>query len=114
MVKVNFQETGFEIDLEGIEKMEAFKSKLFVPYDHLTGVDDDANDIRIGLKLVGTSLGQNHYDYGRFETSEGYGFYAMKNKSNAFAIHLMNDKYSVIVLDVENKEDVIEQLRDHM
>ena len=44
MVKISFQTDGFELDLEGIEKFEAMKKKLFIPYSHIEKVDDDAND----------------------------------------------------------------------
>ncbi len=56
MVSLNFSTDGFEVDLEGIEKAEAFKRKLFIPYSHLVRVDDNAEELKLGLKLGGTSL----------------------------------------------------------
>ncbi len=87
MVSVVFQDEGFEIDLHGIEKVEALKSRLFVPYSCVESVEEDVGDLKVGWKIAGAGLGQN-YDVGRFETSEGYGFFVMRNRSESFAIHL--------------------------
>lgn len=113
MVTVDFQAEGFEIDLHGVEKVEAIKSKLFVPYANVDSVEEEVGDLRVGWKVAGAGLGQN-YDVGRFETNEGYGFFVMRKRSESFVIHLKDFKYSVIVLDLDNKEEVIEQIRSHI
>ncbi len=41
MVKLNFTDTGMEIDLEGIEKFLAVKSKLSIPYNHIVNVEEN-------------------------------------------------------------------------
>lgn len=113
MVTVEFRDDELEIDLHGIEKFEAFKSKILVPYKNIVSVDDTVGDLRVGFKLGGTGLGQN-YDYGRFETSEGYGFYAMRKRSEAFVIHLNDFAYKVIVLDLDNRQEVIDEIRSRI
>lgn len=113
MVSVEFKEDGMEIDLHGLEKLAAMKEKLFVPYENITAVDDSVGDLRITWKVAGSGFGQN-YDYGRFETNEGYGFYVMRKRDDAFVIHLANFKYRFIVLDLDNRQEVIDELRSHI
>lgn len=114
MVKVVFDVNGFNVELQGGEIFAAFKEKLFIPYEHIAKIDDNADELRIVMKVAGASLGQNTYDFGRFETNEGYGFYAMRRKEDAFAIHLTDERYKVLVLDVDDKEGTINELRSHM
>ena len=114
MVKLLFKEDGFEVDLTGLEKFSALKGKLFIPYSNLSSVDESVGDIHIRTRLGGTSLGEEGYNYGRFQTTEGYGFYAMKSKEKAFVIHLVNNEYNFIALEVEDKEEAIKELRSHI
>ncbi len=113
MVSVDFQDEGMEIDLHGVEKLEAMKRKLFVPYANIESVDDTVEDLRVGWKVAGTGLGQN-YDFGRFETNEGYGFFVMRSRADAFVIHLHDFAYKVIVLDLDNRQEVIDEIRSRI
>lgn len=113
MVTVDFKDDGLEIDLHGIEKLEAVKSRVFVPYANIDSVDDSVGDLRVGFKVAGAGLGQN-WDFGRFETSDGYGFFAMRNRSEAFVIHLSNFAYKIIVLDLDNREEVIGEIKSRI
>ncbi|MCL5433539.1 MAG: hypothetical protein M1538_00990 [Candidatus Marsarchaeota archaeon] len=110
MVKLNFKDNDIEIDLEGIEKILAIKKRLIIPYNHIISVDDDAEKVKAYLRVGGTALGHRHYDYGRFITNEGLGFYIMKNKDRAFAIHLKDEKYNVIVLELDDNASIISQI----
>ncbi len=114
MVRIQFLEDEFEIDLEGIEKFEAVKRELRIPYSCISRVDDTAGDVYGGLRLMGTRLTQNMYDFGRFTTKEGEGFFAFRKRENAFAIHLINNKYGIIIIETENREQAIEELRAKM
>ncbi|MCL4411024.1 hypothetical protein M1452_00585 [Candidatus Marsarchaeota archaeon] len=107
MVKLNFKDNGIEIDLEGIEKILAIKNRLFIPYEHIINVDSNAEKVKAYLRVGGTALGHRHYDYGRFLTNEGKGFYVMKDKSKAFAIHLKDEPYNVIVLELDDNTSII-------
>ena len=111
MVKIQFLENEFEIDLEGIEKFEAVKSKLLIPYSCISRVEDTAGEVYGGFRLMGTRVTQNKYDFGRFTTKEGEGFFAYRKRENAFAIHLVNNKYGIIIVETENREQAIDELR---
>ncbi|MCL5122829.1 MAG: hypothetical protein M1279_02575 [Candidatus Marsarchaeota archaeon] len=110
MVKLEFKDSGIEIDLEGIEKILAIKNRLFIPYGHIINVDDNAEKVKAYLRVGGTALGHRHYDYGRFITNEGKGFYVMKDKDKAFAIHLRDEPYNVIVLELDDNASMISQI----
>lgn len=114
MAKLNFTDTGIEIDLEGIEKFLTIKSKLSIPYNHIVNVEENAENVKAYLRVGGTALGHRHYDYGRFITNEGKGFYVMKDKNKAFAIHLKNDAYSVIVLELEDNFTAIKEINKRL
>lgn len=114
MVKIQFLEDEFEIDMEGIEEFEAIKRKLLIPYSCIQRVDDTAEDVYGNFKIIGTRVTQNMYDFGRFTTKEGEGFFAYRKRENAFAIHLVNNKYGVIVIELENREQAIDELRARM
>ena len=114
MVKIQFLEDEFEIDLEEIEILETVKRKLKIPYSCINRVDDTAGDVYGGFKLIGTRVTQNMYDFGRFTTKEGEGFFAYRKRENAFAIHLVNNKYKIIIIETENREQAIDELRARM
>lgn len=114
MVKIQFLETEFELDMEGLEEFEAFKKKLRIPYTSIKNVEDTAGDVFGKFKIMGTRLTQNSHDYGSFTTDEGEGFFAYKTRENAFAIHLTNNQYGIIIIELENREQVIDELRSRM
>ena len=112
MVKLNLKDNGMEIDLEGIEKVLAIKNRLFIPYEHITSVDDNAEKVKAYLRVGGTALGRRHYDYGRFLTNEGKGFYIVKDKDKAFAIHLKDEPYNVIVIELDDNASAISLINE--
>ncbi len=114
MAKLNFTDTGIEIDLQGIEKFLAIKSKLSIPYNHIVNVEENAESVKAYLRIGGTALGHRHYDYGRFLTNDGKGFYVMKHKDRAFAIHLKDDTYNVIVLELNDNAAVIKEINKRL
>ena len=76
MVKIQFLENEFELDMEGLEEFEAFKKKLRIPYTSIKNVEDTAGDVFGKFKIMGTRLTQNSHDYGSFTTDEGEGFFS--------------------------------------
>lgn len=102
------------MDLEGIEKVEALKGRLFIPYSHVRSIDDSADGLIATLRLGGTSLGPGGLHYGRFETSEGYGFLAFREKDRAFVVHLSDDRYSVLALEPEDRDGALAGLRSRL
>ncbi|MGC8694341.1 MAG: hypothetical protein ACP5RI_01850 [Candidatus Micrarchaeia archaeon] len=114
MVTLDFKDTGIEINLKGIEKILAIKNRLFIPYEHIIKVDENAENIKAYLRVGGTALGPRHYDYGRFMTNEGLGFYIIKNKDNAFAIYLKDEKYKVIVLELDDNITAINKIKEKL
>ena len=97
-----------------VEEFEAFKKKLRIPYTSIKNVEDTAGDVFGKFKIMGTRLTQNSHDYGSFTTDEGEGFFAYKTRENAFAIHLTNHQYGIIIIELENREQVINELRSRM
>ena len=114
MVKIQFLEDEFELDMEGVEELEAVKKKLRIPYSSIRRVDDTAGDVFGRFKIIGTRLTQNSHDFGRFTTDEGEGFFAYRMRENAFAIHLANNRYGIIIVELENREQAINELRSRM
>ncbi|MGC8537906.1 MAG: hypothetical protein ACP5MZ_02895 [Candidatus Micrarchaeia archaeon] len=114
MVAIGFKDSGIEIDLQGIEKFIAIKSKLFIPYEHIESVNDNADEVKRYLRVGGTAIGYSHSLFGRFTTNEGLGFFVVRDKKKAFAINLVNEPYKVIVLELDNNEDAISKLRERI
>ncbi len=111
MVTLNFKSSGIEIDLEGLEKIAAMKGKLFIPYDHITNVEENADSVKRYLKAGGTALGYSHDLFGRFTTNDGLGFFVVRDMKKAFAIHLTDEAYKVIVLQLHDNANAVAELR---
>ncbi|EFD92870.1 MAG: hypothetical protein BJBARM5_0375 [Candidatus Parvarchaeum acidophilus ARMAN-5] len=114
MVEIKFNDDSFEIDLHGLEELGAMKRKLVIPYANIDEVDENAEKVQRYLKVAGASLGVNNNLYGRFTTNYGLGFFVVKNRENAFAMHLKNETYKVVVLEVADKNEVIKTLKSHI
>lgn len=114
MVELKFNDDSVEIDLQGAEEFLAVKRKLIIPYANIEKVDDNADQVQRYMKIVGSAFGVDNHLYGRFTTNDGMGFFVMKRKENAFAIHLRNENYKVIVIELADNSEAIRTLRSHI
>ena len=114
MVKLAFNDDSVEIDLQGAEEFLAIKKRLIIPYANIEKVDDNADQVQRYLKVAGAAFGVNNHIYGRFTTNDGLGFYVVKEKKNSFAIHLRNEIYKVIVIELADNSEAIQTLRSHI
>lgn len=114
MVEITFTDDSVEFDLHGAEEFLAIKKRLVIPYANIEKVDDNADQVQRYLKVAGSAFGVDNHLYGRFTTNDGLGFFVLKKKENAFAIHLKNESYKVIVIEVADKDEAIRTLRSHI
>lgn len=114
MVEIRFNDDSAEIDLHGAEEFLAVKKQLVIPYTNIETVDDNADEVHRYMKVLGSAFGVDNHLYGRFTTNDGLGFFVLKKEENAFAIHLRNESYKVIVIEVADKDEAIRTLRSHI
>lgn len=114
MVEITFNDDSAEIDLHGAEEFLAIKKRLVIPYANIEKVDDNADQVKRYLKVAGSAFGVDNHLYGRFTTNDGLGFFVVRKKENAFAIHLRNEDFKVIVLEVGDNSEAIRTLRSHI
>lgn len=114
MVEIKFNTDTVEFDLQGAEEFLAIKKRLVIAYANIEKVEDNADQVQRYLKVGGSAFGVNNHLYGRFTTNDGMGFFVLKKKENAFAIHLRNETYKVIVIELANNDEAIRTLRSHI
>lgn len=113
MVNVSILSDRLRLDVEGWDKLWAFKDHLEVPLARIREVRADpaaARGFWHGWRLLGTQVpgvitAGTYYEGGRT------AFFAVHNPERAIVIELEGGEYQRLVIEVENPADVIAQLR---
>jgi hypothetical protein len=100
------------VHMEGADKLWALKSRLEIPLRHVVGARpavDEARSFSRGLKVAGTAL-PGVITAGRFYSQGELVFWDVHQAAKAIAIGLRDERYSRLVLEVENPEAEITRI----
>jgi hypothetical protein len=101
------------IDIEGTDKLWALKSRLQVPLANVAAVapaESEAREWLHGIRLGGTHI-PGVITAGRFYSHGKWVFWDMHDPAKAICIELRNEHYSKLIVEVDNPEDQISQIR---
>jgi hypothetical protein len=101
--------TDLVVNVEGPDRFWAFKSQLRIPLAHVAGSEravDEARQWFHGLRVGGTNL-PGVITAGNFIEREGWVFWDVHDPERAIAIHLHDDHYARLVIEVADPDAAI-------
>jgi len=110
MVKIKLGKEYVTFELEGAQKFLALKSLVQIP---LKNIDIISTETVKPLWLAGR-LGTHMppiFWAGTFWTREGKTFYYVRDRSKCITLKLRDHEYSKVVMEVDDKENVANNLR---
>jgi hypothetical protein len=112
MTTIDIDGSDLVLNVEGLDKLWAFKSQLRVPLAHVAGVEragEETHQWFHGLRFPGTNV-PGVVTAGTFIESEGHVFWDVHDPDSAIAIRLHDEKYVKLIVEVEDREETIEQI----
>jgi hypothetical protein len=113
MTTLTIDGTDLVVNVEGPDRFWAFKSELRIPLAHVTGSERATEEARKwfhGLRLGGTNL-PGVITAGNFIEREGWVFWDVHDPQGAIAIHLRDDHYARLVIEVADPGAAIAMVR---
>ncbi|MDR3642863.1 MAG: PH domain-containing protein [Candidatus Doudnabacteria bacterium] len=113
MIKTEIKDNILHLYVEGADKIWAFKSQLSIPLKHITGIrldEEIVNKWWRGLKLPGVNIpyvitaGTFYHDGKRI-------FWDIHHPKQAIILSLADEKYSELVIEVENPEMFMQEIQ---
>lgn len=107
MTTIELTETMLIVHVEGFDKILALKSQLEVALSHVVGAEVDPHigeefrRLFIGIKAPGTGIA-GVVRAGTWYTNEGKVFWDIHHAENAITIHLADETYNKLLIEVEN------------
>lgn len=96
--------------LEGAQKFLASKSSVRIPLKKIAGVSTEAVKPLWLAGKVGTHMPPIFWA-GTFWTMAGKTFYYVRDRSKCITLRLKDHEYIKVVMEVEDKESVAQDLR---
>jgi hypothetical protein len=113
MVDLTIADGKLKLNVEGADKLWAFKGNLEIPLEHIAGIRADAEIAHgwlHGIRMPGTSI-PGVITAGTFYQEGQRVFWDVHNADNAIVIDLQHDKYRELIVEVANPEAAVEQVR---
>jgi hypothetical protein len=114
MVRVTISGARALFEVEGMDKLWALRSQLEIPLAHIRGAYIDTEAARgwwHGIKFPGTNI-PGVLTAGTFYQSDGWVFYDVHDPDNTVVVELDHERYTRLVIEVENPPAVVAALND--
>jgi hypothetical protein len=113
MVDISITDDQLHLEVKGLDKLWAFKGKLEIPLKHIRSVRYDPEVARgwwHGIKIVGSNL-PGVITAGTFFQHGQRVFWDVHNPEQTIIIDLHDERYSELIVEVENPQFAVEQIR---
>lgn len=117
MAKVITKEKKLHIQIKGIRKFWALKRKISVPLKHVLEVRLNPDVFKNPPRILEKRLGTNFYGVymgGRFKQRGERVFWDVRKPENAIVIRLKNEYFKRLVIDVDNPEDTVREIKKYL
>jgi hypothetical protein len=103
MAQVRIEGGTLVVEIEGLNKLWALKSRLEIPLENVRGATADPGIVkeRKGLRAPGTHL-PGVIVAGTFHTGDGRVFWDVRDGSKAVVIELSDERYTRLVVEVDH------------
>ena len=112
MVHISIEAGVVNFDVEGLDKLWSFKSRLSIPLTHIISVRIDPEAARgwwHGLKIVGTSV-PGVLTAGTFYENGGVVFYDVHDPEKTIVMELAHERYKRLIVEVEQPHAALRTL----
>jgi hypothetical protein len=112
MVRIEKDKEGYLFIVVGVHKLLALKNAIHIPFEDITKVHTNLDVLPLwkGWKLPGT-----HLPYvitsGSFYRDGSWTFWDVCNRSNAIIVELSGNRYTRLVVEVENVQQALNVLQ---
>lgn len=115
MVIVTVDNDNLILNVKGLGKFLALKSKLVIPLANIKGVtaDPGAFDMPKGLRAPGTAVPGIVYA-GTFYHEGDKVFWDVHNRANTIVIELANEEFNRLVIEVKSVEETIKLIEENI
>ena len=114
MVEITINDGKLVLEMEGLDKLWAFKSRMEIPLSKVSGVhtvDPDATrGLWKSLKVVGTYI-PGLITAGTFKQHGKRVFWDVESAEKAIEIDLVDDRYNELVVEVDDLQAAVDQIR---
>ena len=97
------------VEIKGWDQLWALKRRLVVSLDHVIGIRTGGEEIARGIRIPGTYV-PGVVAAGTFCDMGKKVFWAVHDSENAIAIDLHDEDYSMLVLEVADREATIRDI----
>ena len=116
MVKPEIINNTLHLEVEGIDKVWALKSRLSIPLEHITAVRVDKDIVKgwwHGLKFPGSNI-PGVLTAGTFYQDGKRVFWDIHYPAVAVVISLDHEAYSELVIEVENPDLFVAEIQSRI
>jgi len=115
MAEIEYTGDALVVRVTGWDKVWALKSQLTIPIAHVVGAEPATEDARSwwhGIRLPGSYI-PGVITAGTFYTDGGRVFWDVHDADRAVAIHLRDDRYTELVIEVDDPAATIALVNGH-
>lgn len=113
MVNVSVEGTEAVFEVEGFDKLWAFRSRLQIPLAHIINVEANTEQVGRwwhGLKIIGTEV-PGLFAAGTFRFHGEIVFWDVRDSANAIILSLDHERYRKLIIEVTNPIETVERVR---
>ena len=114
MVEITTNNGKLVLEMEGLDKLWAFKSRMEIPLSKVSGAHTADPDVTRGLwkslKIVGTYI-PGLIAAGTFKMHGKRIFWDVKSIEKAIVIDLVDDRYNELVVEVDDPQTTTDRIR---
>ena len=110
MTQVNIADGKLIVDVQGLHKLWALKSRLEFPLGHVAGVRRAAGVRVKGIRLPGTYIPGLITAGTYYERHEKKAFWDVHNPEKAIAIELRDDRFTRVIVEVVNPDQTVKEI----
>ena len=109
MTHVTTSEGKLVVEVQGWDKLWAFKGRLEIPLEHVSGIRAAENERVRGIKAPGTYI-PGVITAGTFHRVGSKVFWDVHDHARAIAIDLHDDRYAALIVEVADPEATIREI----
>lgn len=113
MVDVTIQDGLAIFNVEGLDKLWSFRSRIEIPLTHIAGADANADQVGRwwhGFKLIGTDL-PGLFAAGTFYYHGEKVFWDVRDPAKTVIVSLEHERYKHLIIEVADPAATVAQLR---
>ena len=113
MATIELAEDALLVKVEGADKLWSLHSNLSIPIAHVMGADretEEAKEWLHGIRVGGTHV-PGLISAGTFHSHGEWVFWDVHDPEKAIGIHLRDERYAKLVVEVNDPDDAIDRIR---